>query len=199
MLNALEGEGVSDEWELVEQRELKEDAESTEEWAKRLIKEKKSTLNKLSDFIKSKPSGESTLDKSFYKVRYEYSAKYSSDNSRNFCKNMMQRTSKGVVYRKEDIDQASFKGVNKSFGHKGNSYSLFKYKGGVNCGHFWSENLYRLKKKTDGSYREDKALSSSEEVDNIPSSFIPKGKSYTDSKIAPADMPNNGHHPNYKG
>ena len=199
MLNALDGEEISDEWELVDQREYKEDAETTDEWAKRLIKEKKSTLNKLADFIKSKPSQKSSLDKSFYKVRYEYSEKYSSDKSRNFCKNMMERTGKGVVYRKEDIDQASFQGVNKSFGHKGNSYSLFKYKGGVNCGHFWAENLYRLKKKTDGTYKEDKALSSSEEVDNIPSSFIPKGESYTDAKIAPKDMPNSGHHPNYKG
>ena len=110
----------------------------------------------------------------------------------------MERTGKGLVYRKEDIDQASFKGVNKSFGHKGNSYSLFKYKGGVNCGHFWNENLYRLKKKTDGTYREDKALSSSEEVESIPSSFVPKGKSYEDAKKAPRDMENNGHHPNYK-
>ena len=198
MLNALDGEEISDEWELVDQREFKEDAETTEEWAKRLIKEKKSTLNKLSDFIKSKPSEKSSLDKSFYKVRYEYSEKYSSDNSRNFCKNMMERTGKGLVYRKEDIDQASFQGVNKSFGHKGNSYSLFKYKGGVNCGHFWNENLYRLKKKTDGTYREDKALSSSEEVESIPSSFVPKGKSYEDAKKAPRDMENNGHHPNYK-
>jgi len=193
MLNALDGEEISDEWELVEKREYSEDNESVEDWADKLIKEKKSTLNKLADFIKSKPNDKSKLDKSYYKIRYEYSEKYSSGNSRKFCKNMMSRTAKGVVYRKEDIDQASFSGVNKSFGHKGNNYSLFKYKGGVNCGHFWSENLYRLKSKT------EKYISKGKEVDSIPKSYTPKGEEYKTAEIAPKDMPNNGHHPNYKG
>lgn len=199
MLNVLEGEPISEEWELVEKREYSEDNESVEDWAKRLIKEKKTGLQKLADFIKSKPSAKSYLDKSYYKVRYEYAEKYSSGNSRKFCKNMMGRTDRGVVYRKEDIDQASFSGVNNSFGHKGQNYSLFKYKGGVNCGHFWNENLYRLKKKTDGSFREDKSLASSEEVNNIPKSYKPNPAGNRESKIAPKDMPNNGHHPNYKG
>ena len=193
MLNALDGEEISDEWELVEKREYSEENESVEDWAGKLIKEKKSTLNKLADFIKSKPNDKSKLDKSYYKIRYEYSEKYSSGNSRKFCRNMMGRTAKGVVYRKEDIDQASFSGVNKSFGHKGNNYSLFKYKGGVNCGHFWSENLYRLKSKT------EKYISRGKEVDNIPKSYVPKGEEYKTAEIAPKDMANNGHHPNYKG
>lgn len=199
MLEALDGETIDDEWELVDKREYSEDNESLEDWAKRLIKEKKTGLQKLADFIKSKPNAKSYLDKSYYKVRYEYSEKYSSGNSRKFCKTMMSRSGRGVVYRKEDIDQASFQGVNKSFGHKGENYSLFKYKGGVNCGHFWSENLYRLKKKTDGTYREDKSLASSEEVNNIPKSYKPNPAGNRESKIAPKDMPNNGHHPNYKG
>ena len=193
MLNALDGEDISDEWELVEKREYSEDNESVEDWANSLVKEKKTGLQKLADFIKSKPNGESRLDKSFYKIRYEYSEKYSSGNSRNFCKTMMSRTDKGVVYRKEDIDQASFQGVNRSFGHKGNSYSLFKYKGGVNCGHFWNENLYRLKSKT------EKYISKGKEVDSIPNSYTPKGEEYNKAGIAPKDMANNGHHPNYKG
>lgn len=189
----LEGEVISDEWELVEKREYSENNENVNDWANRLVKEKKTGLQKLSEFIKSKPNEKSRLDKSFYKIRYEYAEKYSSGNSRQFCKNMMHRTSKGVVYRKEDVDQASFQGVNKSFGHKGKNYSLFKYKGGVNCGHFWSENLYRLKSKT------EKYISKGKEVDNIPKSYTPKGKEYDTAEIAPKDMPNNGHHPNYKG
>ncbi len=199
MLDALEGETIDDEWELVDEREYDEENESVEAWAKKMIKPKKDMLTKLADFIKSKPSAKSFLDKSFYKVRYTYKEKYSSDNSRKFCKTMMARTSKGVVYRKEDIDQASFQGVNKSFGHKGKNYSLFKFKGGVNCGHYFNEQLYRLKKNTDGTFRPDKALSSSEEVKSIPKSYIPKGEEYKKSKIAPKDMANNGHHPNYKG
>ena len=193
MLNALDGEEISDEWELVDSREYSEENEDIEDWASKLIKEKKTGLQKLADFIKSKPNKESKLDKSFYKVRYEYSEKYSSDNSRNFCKTMMTRTGSGVVYRKEDIDEASFQGVNKSFGHKGNNYSLFKFKGGVNCGHFWNENLYRLKSKT------EKYISKGKEVDSIPKSYTPKGEEYNKAEIAPKDMSNNGHHPNYKG
>tara|TARA_R110001599_G_scaffold8365_4_gene40547 strand:+ start:3310 stop:5064 length:1755 start_codon:yes stop_codon:yes gene_type:complete len=193
MLDALAGEELDEEWELVEKREYSEENKSTEDWAEGLIKEKKTGLQKLADFIKSKPNGESKLDKSFYKVRYEYSEKYSSGNSRNFCKTMMGRTGKGVVYRKEDIDQASFQGVNKSFGHNGNSYSLFKFKGGVNCGHYWNENLYRLKSKT------EKYISKGKEVDSIPKTYTPKGEQYDKAEIAPKDMPNNGHHPNYKG
>jgi hypothetical protein len=111
---------------------------------------------------------------------------------------MTSRNQNGVVYRLEDIDKATRAGVNKSFGHKGQPYDLFKYKGGVQCGHFWQENLYRLKKKTTGEYVEDKALSSSEEVASIPESYQPRPTGSKEAKIAPKDMPNNGHHPSYK-
>ena len=191
--NGLEGESIDDEWELVEKREYDEKAEDIETWANRLVKEKKTALQKLAGFVKSAPNKESKLDKSYYKIRYEYAEKYSSGKSRKFCKNMMSRTAKGVVYRKEDISEASFSGVNKSFGHKGQNYSLFRFKGGVNCGHFFNENLYRLKSKT------EKYISKGKEVNDIPSSYTPKGKEYKEAKIAPKDMANNGHHPNYKG
>jgi len=191
--NGLEGESIGDEWELVEKREYDEKAEDIETWANRLVKEKKTALQKLAGFVKSAPNKESKLDKSYYKIRYEYAEKYSSGKSRKFCKNMMSRTAKGVVYRKEDIAEASFSGVNKSFGHKGQNYSLFRFKGGVNCGHFFNENLYRLKSKT------EKYISKGKEVNDIPSSYTPKGKEYKEAKIAPKDMANNGHHPNYKG
>jgi len=199
ILEELYGETVDEEeYELVDTREYKEDNESVEDWAKRKIKPLKTTMQKLATAIKSKPSGESNLDKSFYKVRYQYSEKYSSGNSRDFCVKMMRRTDRGVVYRLEDIDKASRQGLNREFGHKGQAYDLFKYKGGVNCGHFWLENLYRLKKKTDGSFVEDKALSSSTEVDSIPKSYMPRPAGHKKAKVAPKDMPNNGHHPNFK-
>ena len=198
ILNDLEGETISDEWELVESREYKEENGSVDIWANEKIQELKTTLTKLADIIKSKPSGESVLDKSFYKVRYEYNEKYSSANSRDFCKQMMRRTGSGVVYRLEDIDKASRQGVNRKFGHKGQDYDLFKYKGGPGCGHFWNENLYRLKKKTNGDFVEDKGLSSSEEVNSIPKSYLPRPAGHKKAKITPKDMPNQGHHPNFK-
>jgi hypothetical protein len=196
-LDVLDGEIVSDEWELVDAREFKEDNEPIEDWANRLIKPKKDLYTKLAEVITSKPSRESNLDKSVYKVRYQYSERYSKPNSRDFCKQMMLRTNSGVVYRLEDIDKASREGVNKQLGHKGQPYDLFRFKGGVKCGHFWQETLYRLKKKTDGTFVEDKALSSSAEVGSIPKSYAPRPRGNADSKKAPIDMPYQGHHPDY--
>ena len=198
ILDHLEGEEIDENWELVDERAFKNENGDLDEWIEE-IDNKKSKLRKLADVIKSFPSRSSQLDKSIYKVRYKYSQKYRSGNSRDFCKTMMARTNRGVVYRLEDIDKASREGVNKKLGHKGQSYDLFKFKGGVNCGHYWSEQLYRLKKKKDGSYYEDKALSSSEEVESIPKSYKPTPRGRQQAKIAPKDMPDNGHHPNYKG
>jgi hypothetical protein len=113
MLDSLAGEKVDfDKWELVDVREA--NGESVEDWANGLIKPKKSSIERLADFVNSKPNGFSYLDKSFYKVRYSYQEKYSSGNSRDFCKSMMRRTDNGVVYRLEDIDKATREGVNKS-------------------------------------------------------------------------------------
>ena len=199
MLEDLEGEVMGEAWELIDEREVAEENTDLDEWMKASDQKGKSTLQKFADVIKSFPSRSSYLDKSIYKVRYRYSQKYSSPNTRDFCKRMMSRSDNGVVYRLEDIDKASRQGINKSFGHKGQAYDLFKFKGGVNCGHFWSEQLYRLKKKADGSYYEDKALSSSAEVNSIPKTYKPSPYGNKKSKIAPKDMPDNGHHPNYKG
>ena len=106
----------------------------------------------------------------------------------------MARTENGVVYRKEDIDQASFQGVNKTFGHNGNNYSLWLYAGGKYCHHFWKENLYRLKKKTDGTFYEDRALSSSEEVDKIRG-YKPNPRGWEVAKTAPITRPGRGEYP----
>jgi hypothetical protein len=190
ILDELRGETMSNRWEEVDAREYKDDNESEEEWASRLIQSKKENLEKKS--IDSKKSGFSYLDKSLYKVRYKYNEKYSSGKSRQFCRIMMNRSSRKVVYRIEDIDKASRAGVNKSFGHKGKSYDLFKYKGGVNCGHYWSEVLYRLKSKT-----MKKSIQNYDEVDNIPKSYAPTPAGHKKAKIAPKDMPNEGHHPSY--
>jgi hypothetical protein len=186
ILENLQSEVMDDDYELVDVREYSEENQSTEDWAKSKIKEKLSIIKKFADFIKSKPNGESFLDKSFYKIRYTYQERVSSDNSRDFCKTMMSRTGKGVVYRKEDIDNASFQGVNNDFGHKGQNYSLFRFKGGIYCGHYFREELYRMKSKT------EKYISRGKDVDSIPNSYQPKGAEYQDAKEAPINMPNRG-------
>lgn len=186
-LAELEGE-VMEDYELIGKRQYSEDNEDLEIWKEKVINGDVEL-----ESVKSKPSGESYLDKSVYKVRYAYEEKYTSGNSRKFCKTMMQRTRNGVVYRLEDIDKASRAGVNKSFGHKGQAYDLFKFKGGPNCGHYWEERLYKLKKKKDGEYYEDKSLASSEEVDSIPKSYKPRPAGNKLAPVAPKDMDNNGY------
>ena len=191
ILDELRGEQISNRWEEVDAREYDAENEDIEVWADKNIESKEQQLEKKS--IDSKKSGFSYLDKSLYKVRYKYSQKYSSGKSRQFCRIMMARSQRGVVYRLEDIDKASRAGVNKSFGHKGKAYDLFKYKGGVNCGHFFSEVLYRLKSKT-----MKKKIQNYDEVKSIPKSYRPRPAGHKKAKVAPKDMPNNGHHPNYR-
>tara|TARA_R100001079_G_C4445638_1_gene150965 strand:- start:737 stop:2197 length:1461 start_codon:yes stop_codon:yes gene_type:complete len=191
ILDELRGEKISNRWEEVDAREYSSENENIEEWATKNIESKEQQLEKRS--IDSKKSGFSYLDKSLYKVRYKYSQKYSSGKSRQFCRIMMARSQRGVVYRIEDIDKASRAGVNRSFGHKGRAYDLFKYKGGPNCGHFFSEVLYRLKSKT-----MKKKIQNYDEVKSIPKSYKPTPAGHKKAKVAPKDMPNNGHHPNFK-
>ena len=191
ILDELRGEKISNRWEEVDAREYSSENEDIEEWATKNIESKEQKLEKRS--IDSKKSGFSYLDKSLYKVRYKYSQKYSSGKSRQFCRIMMARSQRGIVYRIEDIDKASRAGVNRSFGHKGRAYDLFKYKGGPNCGHFFSEVLYRLKSKT-----MKKKIQNYDEVKSIPKSYKPTPAGHKKAKVAPKDMPNNGHHPNFK-
>ena len=110
ILENLKYETIGDDYELVDVREVSDKNSDVEEWASSKIKKKLSRIQKFADFIKSKPNEESKLDKSYYKIRYTYQERKSSANSRDFCKTMMARTGKGVVYRKEDIDNASFQG-----------------------------------------------------------------------------------------
>ena len=113
---------------------------------------------------------------------------------------MMARTKNGVVYRLEDIDKASrtldFKGAELPM-HKGQKFDLFKFKAGVNCCHYWSEVLYKRKKNADGTYKEDKALSSNEEVKSIPKSYKPTPRGRQRAEKVESDRADKGHHPNY--
>ena len=52
-----------------------------------------------------------------------------SPDSRDFCVKMEKFTDDQIVFRKEDINMMSFRGVNKQLGHLKRNYSLFKYKG----------------------------------------------------------------------
>ena len=144
---------------------------------------------------------DSTQDGDIYKVRYKYvkgTKKTAKGSSRTFCKTML---SQGKLYRKEDIGMMSARGVNKSFGHKGRNYSLFKYKGGVNCYHRWERRIYKKKLKKNGEPYGGDALRGTRYVNvnqAVRAGFkLPKNPK--EVAVAPIDMPRQGHHPNYKG
>ena len=73
------------------------------------------------------------------------------------------------------------------------------FKGGVNCGHYWAEQLYstQRKKQTESILKNLTRIKDYVEVDDIPKSYKGKPRGWKDAKKAPKDMPNNGHHPNY--
>ena len=198
VLDNLNPQLIDDEWEVVDEREQGSE-EDYEDWANRLIQKRED----FADYIDSKPSGFSYLDKSYYKIRFKYvvgsrKAK-KTGKSRKFCIKMMDRTYDGKVYRIEDIDKASRNGVNKQLGHKGRAYDLFKFKGGIYCRHKWKEVLYRLKKSTkivDGEMPEN--IGDYKTVSNIPSSYKPNPRGIDKAKTAPVNMPDQGAYPGTK-
>jgi len=94
----------------------------------------------------------------FYKVRYVYATDNflpnRSGTSRSFCRQMVGAKK---IYRKKDIVGTNSKSVNPGFGHDGNKYDLFLYKGGPNCRHYWLRQIWRSTdlKDADSVYYKD--------------------------------------------
>ena len=92
-----------------------------------------------------KDLGTSYLDTPTTKIRYQYDGPV-DDKNRKFCSILMRRyTKQNKVFRKEDINNMSFAGVNEGFGPNGiNEYNIFLYRGGNNCRHTWKQVLYTI-------------------------------------------------------
>ena len=191
---------MSEEYIFVDELD-EDDNVNNEDWANYLIKEKKSTLSKIKDILGLKSATEdnvgslkdgstfSSLDSKngLYKIRYKYARGMFKTNdkgelpeSRTFCKEMMRLSQGGLVWRIEDIDNASFgklkivegkgerkdENVNKEFRHKPDlPYNIFTLKGGVYCQHKWVKVLYRLQSNTEVSEN----LDNYKKVRSIPS------------------------------
>ena len=208
------GQKMSDDYVFVDEIDNDQDIDN-EDWANYLITEKKSTLSKikgligLKDEIDSRRKGNvfSVLDSpnGLYKIRYTYavgSTKKMKKNkqtgklneSRQFCRNMMNMANAGIVWTIEDIDDASREGVNKQLGHKGRSYDLFKFKGGVYCRHKWVRKLYRLRANTE----ESNNLADYKTTRYIPKRYDRNPPGSKQAVKAPENMKNNGHYPGWK-
>ena len=61
-------------------------------------------------------------------------------NSRSFCAKLSKRTNTALM---RYVDILRLNGSNKGFGQGGsNVYSVFKFRGGVNCKHIWVKYLF---------------------------------------------------------
>jgi hypothetical protein len=167
------------EWELLSETEVS-DPETEQEF-----------LNGQFNFYNeyANPTTKSKADSGLFKVRYSYSKNISKD-SRDFCKRMVSLSQQGVIYRFEDINAMSADGVNGQFAPAGKSnYSIFKYKGGCYCHHFWTRQIY-FRKTKGGKFlpaSETKEMENDKRVGDNP--FV---KQKGIEGIATKDLPNGG-------
>jgi hypothetical protein len=125
-----------DEWELVDERPVDYDAEQA------LSKYAFASTGSAFPNAKSSQDGV-TAEGKRYKVRYGYAPNDTKTNSREFCKKMV---SASKVYRKEDVLRMGEQSVNAGFGPEGAAtYSIWLYKGGARCHHFWMRKTYLAK------------------------------------------------------
>ena len=117
-------------------------------------------------------------------VRYYYSPNKVKATSREFCKKMVRAKK---VYRKEDIKAMDQIAVNAGFGKSGSdTYSIWLYKGGARCEHYWSRRTYLRK---DGNKSLGKKLYDSEAKRR---GFTPP-KNAKKVAMKPKDMPYKGY------
>ncbi len=142
------GEDIPDEWELVEE-EIVDGEHQDFEFEKELNNIANEKLELASTGI-ARPNARSEQDgvnksfNDFYKVRYVYAKDEflsQEGETREFCRLM---TSARKIYRKEDILQMGYRPVNAGWGARGAAtYSIWLYKGGGNCHHFWLRRIYK--------------------------------------------------------
>jgi hypothetical protein len=186
-LNYLEtvGEKISDEWELVEESEVEDPAN---EYQYHIGKVK--LFRRFAD-----PDMKSAIDTGLYKIRYRYSQNLSNE-SRLFCRNMVQNSKQGVIYRFEDIESMDGQ-VNTQFSPKGeSSYSIWLYKGGAYCHHRWVRQVY-VRKREGGKFLPNKGLDNDKRVSEAAASdagvpFKDTSKDWNTAATRPIDLPNRG-------
>ena len=143
------GEDMSDEWELIEEEVV--DGEHQDFNYEEVLNDIAGEKIELASTGRAIPSRKSEQDgiskKSFdyFRVRYVYSndnfLTNKSGTQREFCRQM---TGQNKMYRKEDILNMTKKAVNPGFGKGGAAtYSIWLYKGGPQCFHFWSRRIFK--------------------------------------------------------
>ena len=179
LLDELGEEEDLNEWELVDEREV--DYEQEEALDKMIG---------LASTGMARPNAKSEQDGSTdglkFKVRYQYAPLKTAPNSREFCKKMVASKK---IYRKEDIIQMGNQAVNAGWGLNGaDTYSIWEFKGGGDCHHFWMRKTY-MAKGVSPDVKNPKAEVSVNKAKK--EGFIPE-KNESNVAKRPTDMPNNG-------
>ena len=195
---------IQDEKSWIEHLKDKGEIINTDEWELIDVQEVTDADEELRfNLAYDNPNKKSDDDKGVYKIRYRYGPDFVSNKSREFCSTMVQEAKSGVIFRREDIIQMGDAGVNGQFAPSGqSSYSIWKYKGGVNCHHRWERLTFRRKQvkgkflpKQPNETGESRDLDNYNEVsnksaDNAGVPFSPSG--WNTAKTRPIDMPNKG-------
>jgi hypothetical protein len=174
------GEDVDlEEWVLIDSRKVDYELEPT-------------ILSKILNLVSTgtaRPSNKSEQDGKIFKTRYRYSGNEGA-NSREFCKKMLKANK---VYRKEDIIAMESQSVNKGWGAEGaDNYSIWLYKGGGDCHHFWTRETYLKRSDVNSPLAKKFTAAQSRKAGEI----APKNDKRVYQK--PTDMPNNGFLPTNK-
>jgi hypothetical protein len=142
------GEDISEDWEIVDEEIVDGEHQDFDfETELNNIANNKTELASTGTArpnARSDQDGTNKADNEFYKVRYVYTQDNflsQSGPTREFCKLM---SSAKKVYRKEDLLQMGDRAVNPGWGPRGAAtYSIWLYKGGGNCHHFWLRQIYK--------------------------------------------------------
>ncbi len=193
------GEELGSEWILIDESEV--DLDSEEELDKEIEslnnpkKKELSLIQKLATAITGRPNAKSSQDENVDGIRFVTRYKYSGSEvgEREFCKKMLNADK---LYRKEDIENTNSNFVNAGQGHKGADYNLFLYKGGVNCKHKWLRQTYVSFENVKIDVNNPNATQIST---NKAEKYGYRVRNPKEVAMTPYDMPNHGHHPDYKG
>ena len=196
------------EWELIDERKVDYEAEDALDYQINQLNTKgKSLLSKLWEFVSTgtaRPNAKSSQDEDVdgvqFKVRYQYAPLKDTFNeegenvTRDFCSKMIKAKK---IYRKEDIEMMSKQSVNAGWGPRGaDTYSIWFYKGGGACHHFFMRKTYMKKGK--GSIDIKSPLAPTISVNKaIKEGFKPEKNNALVAK-RPIDMPNEGFLPTNK-
>jgi hypothetical protein len=142
------GEDIPEDWEMVDEEIV--DGEHQDFDFEETLNEVANEKIELASTGRANPNARSDQDglnksgTAFYKVRYVYAKDEflsQKGETREFCK-LMTRAKK--VYRKKDIINMGSKPVNRGWGPRGAAtYSIWLYKGGGNCHHYWLRQIYK--------------------------------------------------------